>query len=441
MNGHSAPAALGRRRVGIAFGLALFIGLSPVVPVAAAQKALYTAVVDAGSSGTRLHLYKVLPAPYPSVVEVATYENDDAEDGIDDFLDNVGGPNHDLGPDAVGEVVFKPLLDDVTAVLAKRGVEPSAVTVDVLATAGMRKAQKPIGTHSKAEIDAYYALIRDYIAGMGYVAGEARTTDGNSEEGVWSWIDLNDYYRQAFTTTKAPVGVVEVGGSSMQVSYPTTKPRDSSKNIYLVKINGKSFHVFSRTYLGLGQDDARKSMRVASPPDNGGAGCFPTGMKPSEDAGDLIDLALVKISEKAKFKPRACGDLYAATLDTLIAANGDPKVERSSGKFFGLSGVTYTLQGIGVSTERPSSKALTAEISAKCEPAGSSKNFDLADVHDQRTCASAAYIKALLYGPSGLFHDDPSLFAKSVSSSAEKDGKEVSVVSWTRGYLLLKFAE
>ncbi len=435
--GLGAPARAG---LGIVLGLVLLFGQAPVALVQAAEKVLFTAVIDAGSSGTRLHLYKVKPGPYPTVTEIGVFENDDAEDGIDDFINNVGGPCRCLGPDAVGETVFKPLLDAIKPVLAKRGAKASDVPVDVLATAGMRRVQKPIGTHSRKDVLAYYDLIHTYIAGQGFAAGAARTTDGSREEGVWTWVDLNDNYRQPFTTKKTPVGVVEVGGSSMQVIYPTAKPVDPAKNIYAVTLNGRTFNVFSRTFLGLGQDDARKAMREQNPPANGGASCFPTGMEPSQDDGDVIGDRLVTITRTAKFNGAACGNLYDGILAELFATAGDPKVARSTGPFYGVSAVRYTLEGIGVPPDAPSPKVLTTLIREKCAPAGAVLNFDMANRNDQRLCASATYMKALLYGPSGLFHKQPNLFVKAAADEEEKDGKVRTLVNWTRGYLLLKYA-
>jgi hypothetical protein len=83
--GLGAPARAG---LGIVLGLVLLFGQAPVALVQAAEKVLFTAVIDAGSSGTRLHLYKVKPGPYPTVTEIGVFENDDAEDGIDDFINN-----------------------------------------------------------------------------------------------------------------------------------------------------------------------------------------------------------------------------------------------------------------------------------------------------------------------------------------------------------------
>ncbi|WP_208948165.1 hypothetical protein [Segnochrobactrum spirostomi] len=409
-------------------------------PAQATEKPVYTAIVDAGSSGTSIALYEVVPGPYPKITALASDEGDDAEDGIDDFVNRVGGPKRDLGPDAVGDAVFRRLLDALTPTLAARGIAKSDVVVDVLATAGMRGTLKPVGTHDQTEIDAFYAGIRAYIEKQGFKAGEARTIDGNSEEGLWSWIDLNDHYRRAFTGGEAPVGVVEVGGSSMQVSYPTTAAPDPAQNVYRVAINGSSYAVFNRTYIGLGQDDARKAMRLESPPADGGARCFPTGLEPAQDAGDLIKGELVRIAHTATFDAAACEASYSTIVEKRFAAVGAPAVNNSTGAFYGIASVRYAFEEIGVPPAKPSEGALSKAIEAKCVGAGAVANFKIAKKYAQRACANAAYVDALLYGRAGLFHETPERFVTTVADQHREGGRTTILVSWSRGYLLQKYA-
>lgn len=98
--------------------------------------------------------------------------------------------------------------------------------------------------------------------------GSFKTINGNSEEGLWSWINLNDVYYNTFETQgrcgDAPIGDVEVGGSSMQIAIPVpnTSVANDDNNIYQVNINGCAIKIYSKTILGLGGDDARKFMRA-----------------------------------------------------------------------------------------------------------------------------------------------------------------------------------
>ena len=251
--------------------------------------AVYTAIFDAGSSGTRVSFYKVTPglkAGITPVVDTKRYR----DSGINDFMNNrgtieVGGKGvpslpagcpgtTNLGQDQVGPCVLQPLLDYVTANLPT-GVTAADVNVELFATAGMRtEDSKNGGGFTTATIDAFYTRIKEYVKttalslnAMYSKVGDFKTINGNKEEGVWTWINLNDLRYNTFATQGAcgaMIGDFEVGGSSMQVAFPvsnTTTPSDAA-NVYNVNINGCSVNVYSKSFLGLGGDDARKFMRA-----------------------------------------------------------------------------------------------------------------------------------------------------------------------------------
>lgn len=419
--------------------LALLI-LLPLAACGSDDKPIYTAVIDAGSSGTRMFLYKVTPAAYPVVEKLVELEFDKQEDGINDFINSAGGPKLNLGPNDVGPWVIGPLLDGIKPKLAELGIRTSDVQVDLLATAGMRNELAPTGKHTQAEIDAFYAIIRSYIGAQGFNAGEARTSDGNSEEGKWTWVNLNDRYYNVFTSNNSPVGVVEVGGASTQISYPTSAAPSDNANIYRVSINGKTFNVFNRTYLGLGQDDARKAMRLENPPNDGGVRCFPTDLAATGDAGDAIDGVTVKIASTAAYNYSTCSASFDAVVNAKFAQLGNPNVANSSGSFVGIDGAYYALQYWNLDAA-PTRAEFSAKIQDQC---ASVANFtDIAKAkYVQRQCASATYINALLYGGSGLFSATPDKFARTLKSKAvDAAGSVDTVLTWTRGYLMLKYAQ
>jgi hypothetical protein len=276
---------------------------------------IYTAIFDAGSSGTRLSLFKVIPGNggYPSISLLSKY-NDKVDgvpddDGINDFLNGKGfiilkgdslpagcPGTQGLGPTAVNPCVIQPLLQQLDQTVAKLGLAKSQVKVELFATAGMRTEEVYNGGANSADtINQFYASMKTYVSNWGYNAGQFKTINGNSEEGVWTWINLNDQYFNAFggnTTywTQAPTtrGNFEVGGSSMQIAFPTSQISPSpDNNVYTVTINKHTYNVFSKTYLGLGGDDARKFMRSYGyntvpagsnvPGYNYGIDCFGTG--------------------------------------------------------------------------------------------------------------------------------------------------------------------
>lgn len=242
-------------------------------------------VMDAGSSGTRLSLYRVKyrPTGYPKVTWKATLEGDD--DGIDDYV------NPDVaqrpGTGNVNADVIDPLLDQLLAgYLARhKPIRKSTIEVDLLATAGMREAQARWG---KKAVNTMYSGIRANLrnphtsfskqlasmsAGSKFSPGKVQTINGNTQEGVWTWVNLNDYYCNYFkdpTGSKKSgcrgakggyLGAVEAGGASTQISFPTrAKTTKGHPYLHRVRLNGRDLRIYNKTFLGLGMDSARRAM-------------------------------------------------------------------------------------------------------------------------------------------------------------------------------------
>lgn len=418
------------------FVLVAFLGVAPAEAGAPKE---YRIVVDAGSSGSRLYLYEVRTGPYPEIQQVMSFKGIPGDEGIDEFLDNAGGVNRDTGLEGVGKAVITPLLEKAIPALAERGAKPENVTVDFLATAGMRSAMKPVGKHDPDAAQALYDQIRKSIVAEGFAAGEVRTTDGSAEEGLWTWIDVNDRYRDAFSKGNAPVGVVEVGGSSMQISFPTLAAVDPAANVYSVSINGRSFNVFAKTYLGLGQDDARKAMRVMDPPADGGARCFPTGMMTEDDIGDVIGGTRVRINGTARYDAKACGASYASLLKEHFKATGQPDIAGSEVPFYGIAAIRYAFEEMNATPQLPSPGGFAEAISRNCATPDAVRNFNMRKGFSQQICSSATYVWELLYGAEGLFSGNASQFKTAVTDQISIVPGVEGTISWTRGYLLQKF--
>ena len=245
----------------------------------------YTAIFDAGSSGTKLSYFYVTPSRPGGKASVSLLFTKKYKDsGINDFMSGQGTistavlPNKSLpngcpgstalGQNQVGPCVLQPLLDYLTTQL--NGIPKSSVKIELFATAGMRTEDiKNGGAYTTMQITNYYEnIMRPYVSNSLQYSdvGSFKTINGNSEEGVWSWINLNDLRYNTFATQgrcgNDPIGDVEVGGSSMQVVFPVNLMASDAANVYNVNLNGCSINVYSKTFLGLGGDDARKFMRA-----------------------------------------------------------------------------------------------------------------------------------------------------------------------------------
>ncbi len=243
------------------------------------------AVIDAGSSGTRLSLYhvKYKPNGYPQVTWKQTLKGTD--NGIDDYV------NPDIsqrpGTGDVNTDVMTPLLNAATTgyFATHKPAPKSNIKVDLLATAGMREAQAKWG---EAAVNTMYSSIRANVnkedASFNtelraisplstYSAGKVRTINGDTQEGVWTWVNLNDYYCNYFKDPKGKkkkscrdakggyLGVVEVGGASTQISFPVgAKITKGHPHLHQVTLNGRNLRIYNKSFLGLGQDSARRTM-------------------------------------------------------------------------------------------------------------------------------------------------------------------------------------
>ena len=473
---------------------------------------IYTAVFDAGSSGTRLSFYSVVPGNggYPAIVKIGTYDDKlpgvPNDDGINNFLNGDGSIKLSLGehlPEGcprtsnlgqldVEPCVIQPLLNKLDEAVAAQNIRTpdlnltkSQVKVELFATAGMRtEDQRNGGSKTTEQILAYYDQMKAYVAQWGYGVGDFKTINGNSEEGVWTWANLNDYYYNSFggnttvsQTVQYPVGDFEVGGSSMQIAFPTDIPPSDAGNVYRVAINGYSFNVYSKTFLGLGGDDARKYVKAVGYANNdGGGSCYAASANSSntrEKSGiqlypksqvsdiypfpDNIDNEAIPwltvqpdallYEPQVAYDPTLCSGKYNIIVNQVTSlprnnygtlSAGGPvtmasfrdNLEDSNSSFVGTDNFFFTSNDIGYS---PSTDFVPSDFQSALQTyCTGNVPTDMENV-----CPNGNFMYTYLFGTSGLFNGSMATFA-GVVNPADADGQ--TVLTWTRGYLLLKYA-
>lgn len=474
---------------------------------------IFTAVFDAGSSGTRLSFYSVVPGNggYPIIEKIGTYDDKllgvPSDDGINNFLNGDGSirlspgeqkpagcPGLDnLGPTDVEPCVIQPLLDKLDQAVAAQnisepglGLTKSQVKVELFATAGMRKEeQRNGGGKTTEQILTYYDEMKAYVAQWGYGVGDFKTINGNSEEGVWTWANLNDYYYNSFggnttvsQTAQYPVGDFEVGGSSMQIAFPTDTPPSDVGNVYRVAINGYSFNVFSKTFLGLGGDDARKYVKAIDyNQNNGGYGCyaasatatnteeksgiqlypssqvtlgnypFPSNINNDNIPWLMLQPPTLQLINTAVYQGDVCVTKYNTIVGqvtslprnnygtlseggTVTMASFESDLQQSKSPFVGTDNFFYTSNDIGYS---PSTGFVPSVFQTDLQTYCTGN----VPVDMENVCPNGNFMYTYLFGASGLFNGSTARFA-GVVNPANADNE--TVLTWTRGYLLLKYA-
>ena len=478
-------------------------------------KPVFTAIFDAGSSGTRLSFYSVIPGNggYPLINKIATY--DDAlpdvpnDDGINDFLNGDGSitlsPGESLPPGcpgtsnldqfAVEPCVLQPLLNKLNEGVAAQNVSDpslnltlSQVKVELFATAGMRTENELNGgSKTTQQIAEYYDQMRTYVAQWGYSAGDFKTINGNSEEGLWTWVNLNDYYYNIFggnptvsASIQPPVGDFEVGGSSMQIAFPTNTTPSDAANVYPVLINGHNFNVYSKTYLGLGGDDARKYVKAYNYNSNNGAaacyastatsnntaeksgiqlypsnqvisGAYPFPSNTNETAPwTTLPISSLLLIGSPSYNVITCSNMYDTIINQVTSlqrnsygtysqgaiatmASFKTALETSTAPFVGTDNFFYTAKDLGYFPSTGFNPTiLQSKLADYCSGTPPSS------VNAQNVCPNGNFMNTYLFGTlSGLFTGSTAMFA-GVVDPANAAGD--TVLTWTRGYLLLKYA-
>lgn len=264
------------------------------------SKYRYGVVLDAGSSGTRVHVYRWLKTAVARAI--ATKEQlhqlpviktknkkwtKKVHTGISTFASNA----QDVGPDHL-----KGLLDFAMEVVPE--AEVSETPIFLLATAGMRMLKESeqkailaeVCKYAQSKTDFYLPDCDDHIQ---IIPGET--------EGLYGWIAAN-YLVGGFN---APVqhehpnenhhtyGFLDMGGASAQIAFApsateTQKHADDLKLLRMRTIDGRAseYQVFVTTFLRYGANEARtryiesmhKDTSTSSTPNSLPDPCLPTGL-------------------------------------------------------------------------------------------------------------------------------------------------------------------
>jgi apyrase len=214
----------------------------------------YALVFDASSSATGMQIFQWRPRPGGRLpqIEAAPYAPEQQTEawemkvrpGLSSYADNPEEAVHSLYP-------------LVEFALEKIGADPRALSRSSLllrATAGMRLLPD-------AQQEAIVSAVRGYFETLPFGATSAQIITG-AEEGIYGWIAVN--YTLGHLEHGGPfptVGALDLGGASTQITFlPLDYPRSLGQT---VRIGQNTYHLYTHSYLGLGQDQARDS--VASP--------------------------------------------------------------------------------------------------------------------------------------------------------------------------------
>ncbi|EKD53805.1 MAG: GDA1/CD39 family protein [uncultured bacterium] len=334
----------------------IFLALTVMSFSAMAADNNYAVFIDAGSSGSRIHVFQYQPSTDLPVLNDVFSEN--VKPGLSSFADH---PN-DAG------VSLKKLLDDASQFLQKQGVDVHAAPINVLATAGMRLLPED-------KQAAIYANVRNYIqTNTVFPISHIETISGKME-GLYGWLDIN-YLSGNFAEQKSTVGSIDMGGASTQIAFETddqSRPDDEIS----VNINHQQHNVFSKSFLGLGEDQARGTMQK----DQRSSTCYPNQY----------------VSKTSVFDFSTCSTLYATIIQNQHVSEQILSTAKKS--FIAYSGIYYTFNFFGVDGF-PTEDVLNMHIDSECY--GNWDDFKkrhptVDEKYLSSYCADGSYHSQLLY--------------------------------------------
>lgn len=217
----------------------------------------YGIVVDAGSTGSRLFLYKWQSVSSDRLIDVhpaLDHYNRAVVKKVTPGLSSFGG-----NPENATEYM-RPLLDYAVQFVPDK--KRSGTPIFILATAGMRllpvSSQEAIMKNLRTNLPT--------VTPMQVIGDHIRVIEGKWE-GIYSWIAVNYIlgrfdFNGSYSTRKPTVGMVDMGGASVQIAVELDRGDGLQKDtVETVNLGCKDdegtfrYHLFVTTFLGYGVNE------------------------------------------------------------------------------------------------------------------------------------------------------------------------------------------
>jgi apyrase len=357
----------------------------------------YALIIDAGSSGSRIYIYKVDPNIYGDLPGINLVKSAKVKPGISEW-------------EADPAKARRNLEDLITA--AKQTIDApyrKQTPLYLMATAGMRLL-------SAAKREKIMKAVSDVFIEDDTFDFKKAVVISGAYEGLYSWIAAN-YLDDNFDPQTMREGILEMGGASTQIAFVPSAGFTNHK----VERNfrGQNYTIFTKSYLYMGMDQARRLAAAAS--------CYPTNFPIS--AGSIsgsgnFDRCAADIMEGFT---ALCENLEYAGPHCIFKQEFTPRVES---EFFAISAFFYTFSFLGLE-EQVDLNALQSKGSDFClKDWGVLKKMypNIPEKYLKSYCFSSAYFWSLLINGYRFPQDSVAITAK------EKIGR--TVISWTLGALI-----
>ncbi|XP_029349311.1 ectonucleoside triphosphate diphosphohydrolase 5 [Echeneis naucrates] len=209
----------------------------------ASSRVFHGIMFDAGSTGTRIHIYKFIQK---DPVELPVLDNEmyhAVKPGLSAYKDN---------PEEGGNTIRQLLK------IAKKTVpeeEWRRTPVVLKATAGLRLLPE----------DKASALLKEvqevFDESPFFVPNNSVSLMNGTNEGVLAWVTVNFLTGHLYSNTRRTVGILDLGGGSTQITFlpKSKKTIQSAPSNYIARFNlfNHTYQLYTHSYLGNGLYAAR----------------------------------------------------------------------------------------------------------------------------------------------------------------------------------------
>lgn len=231
-----------------------FLILSGAVFMAdCSDRAEYAAVIDAGSSGSRIRVYQIENSGKDSIPKVFEIGNEDKslqmkiEPGISELRNKE--KDSEINSENIKDYL-SPLFSAGKQILLKKGLSEKQirnVPIYLGATAGVRR----LLAERQAKL---MSLTSSALKDSGFLSKGALVLSGEFE-GVYAWICVNSMRGTLGGAAHQTFGIIEMGGASTQITFvPELGPSQSPRRF---RLGGIEYPLYSYSYNALGINEAR----------------------------------------------------------------------------------------------------------------------------------------------------------------------------------------
>ncbi|KAF1957713.1 hypothetical protein CC80DRAFT_32570 [Byssothecium circinans] len=223
----------------------------------------YALMIDAGSTGSRIHVYKFNNCGPTPELESEIFKQTEKKPG--------GSGLSSYREDAEGAAKSLDVLMDEAVKNVPESYQ-SCTPVAVKATAGLRKLGDEMSekilkaVRTRLETQYPFPVVSEEKGGVQVMPGE--------QEGVFAWITANYLLGKIGGPDKTPTAaVLDLGGGSTQIVFQPTFPEAPKGGMpekladgdhkYELDFGGRDFDLYQHSYLGYGLMEARNNLHSA----------------------------------------------------------------------------------------------------------------------------------------------------------------------------------